>query len=192
QCQMCKEAIGRWRCKDCQGRPLICRGCCRWSHRRTPFHRIERWTGKFFQKAALWEVAVIAGFLPSSFKDIKTLFTTSCLDDFRLANLECKTSAYQYYQMLRRRTNPSNPTAVPDRYAELRRASREWRHLKKLKQSGSGHSHVAPGTGDFTVFCPACPQEGIIAVFRIVGERGFCSHTQILGNSDPACRERSV
>ncbi|KDR65066.1 hypothetical protein GALMADRAFT_82316, partial [Galerina marginata CBS 339.88] len=105
--------------------------------------------------------AVIAGFLPSSFKDIKTLFTTSCLDDFRLANLECKTSAYQYYQMLRRRTNPSNPTAVPDRYAELRRASREWRHLKKLKQSGSGHSHVAPGTGDFTVFCPACPQEGI-------------------------------
>lgn len=37
---------------------------------------------------------------PSSFKDIKTVFTFKVLDDFRLENLECKTSAYQYYQKI--------------------------------------------------------------------------------------------
>ena len=45
--------------------------------------------------------ALAAGLLSSTFKDMKTAFTTDCLDDFRFANLECKTSAYQYYQMLK-------------------------------------------------------------------------------------------
>lgn len=105
--------------------------------------------------------ALAAGLLSSTFKDIRTVFTTECLDDFRYANLECKTSAYQYYQMLKRRTNPANPMGVPNRYAEFRRASREWRHLKKMKLHGFGHSDQHPGIGDLALFCPACPQAGI-------------------------------
>ncbi|KIM35993.1 hypothetical protein M413DRAFT_47570, partial [Hebeloma cylindrosporum] len=263
KCQDCSEALGRWRCKDCHLRPLLCRGCCRHRHSRSLFHRLEKWTGSFFQQAALWEVGVylsiphievecdsctamdpaslqtimsdtevtlaedpgdeadwedideptgelpfqqytrrnptsnqhgqpfvvivdasgihnlplvmcpcrgadqavpeaaFAGFLPSSFQEIRTLFTTRCLDEFRFANLECKTSAYQFYQLLRRRTNPANLMAIPDRYAELRRASREWRHLKKMKQNGFGHTKKAPGLGDLGLFCPACPQPGV-------------------------------
>lgn len=105
--------------------------------------------------------ALASGLLPSTFKDIRTTFTTRCLDDFHLANLECKTSAYQFYQLLKRRTNPANPMAVPNRYAEFRRASREWRHLKKMKLHGFGHSDHQPGVGDLAIFCPACPQPGI-------------------------------
>jgi hypothetical protein len=37
----------------------------------------------------------------ASYENIKTVFTFGCLDDYRLSNLECKTSAYQYYQKLR-------------------------------------------------------------------------------------------
>ena len=105
--------------------------------------------------------AMAVGLLPSSFKDIRTVFTIACLDDFLLANVECKTSAYQYYQKLRRRTNPGNPTTVPNRYAEFRRATREWRHLTKLMEHGIGHTLQPPSTGELAHFCPACPQPGI-------------------------------
>lgn len=105
--------------------------------------------------------AMAVGLLPSSFKDIRTVFTIGCLEDFRLANLECKTSAYQYYQKLRRRTNTGNPTSVPNRYAEFCRASREWRHLTKLMEHGVGHTLQSPHTGELAHFCPACPQPGI-------------------------------
>src|SRR6266567_4781617 len=54
------------------------------------------------------------------------LFTIDVLKDFRLSNLECKTSAYQYYHRLRRLTCPAFPKAVLNRYRELRRLSREY------------------------------------------------------------------
>lgn len=57
-----------------------------------------------------------AGLFPTSYKIIKSAFTFQVLDDFRLANLECKTSAYHYYQKLCRMTSPAFPTAVPVQY----------------------------------------------------------------------------
>lgn len=54
---------------------------------------------------------------PTSFQNIKTLFTFKVLDDFRLSNLTCKTSAYQYYLKLRRLTSPAFPKSVPVRIA---------------------------------------------------------------------------
>ncbi|KAF9489117.1 hypothetical protein BDN71DRAFT_1593641 [Pleurotus eryngii] len=77
--------------------------------------------------------AVQMRLMPASFTIFKTMFTFDVLEDFRLANLECKTSAYQYYQLLRRKTEPLAPQVVVERYAELRRLSRCWRWLKKLK-----------------------------------------------------------
>ena len=50
---------------------------------------------------------------PTSFQNIKTLFTFKVLDDFRLSNLTCKTSAYQYYLKLRRLTSLAFPKSVP-------------------------------------------------------------------------------
>ncbi|KAF8800765.1 hypothetical protein BYT27DRAFT_7031060, partial [Phlegmacium glaucopus] len=45
-----------WRCTDCTlGRP-VCRQCMRQTHQDSPLHRIERWTGTHFRRAALWEV----------------------------------------------------------------------------------------------------------------------------------------
>ncbi|KAF9490841.1 hypothetical protein BDN71DRAFT_1521366 [Pleurotus eryngii] len=39
--------------------------------------------------------------MPASFTIFKTMFTFDILEDFCLANLKCKTLAYQYYQLLR-------------------------------------------------------------------------------------------
>jgi hypothetical protein len=100
-------------------------------------------------------------FFPASFENIKTAFTFRCLDDFRLSNLECKTSAYQYFQRLRRLTNPAFPNFVPNRYAELRRLLRQWRNLKLRKWFGFGHRPEEPGTGQMALFCAACPQPDV-------------------------------
>lgn len=107
---------------------------------------------------------VAAAFLPTSFARYRTVFTHAVLDDFRLSNLECKASAYQYFQKLRRQTSPMSPDTVPDLYHELRRMSRLWRWMKKLKWAGV---HYNPQTttvtnpGQLANFCPACPQPGI-------------------------------
>jgi hypothetical protein len=54
-----------------------------------------------------------SGLLPSSFKQIETAFTFSVLDDFLTDNLECKTTAQQYYSKLQSITNRMFPDQVP-------------------------------------------------------------------------------
>jgi hypothetical protein len=107
---------------------------------------------------------VAAGFVPTSFTRYQTIFTHQVLDDFRISTLECKSSAYQYFQKLRRHTSPMDPESVPNLYHELRRISRVWRWMKKLKWAGFGHTvmdHNDPAPGILANFCPACPQPGI-------------------------------
>lgn len=52
---------------------------------------------------------------PASFKRIKTVFTFRLLSDYRIDNLECKTSPYHYYAKLWRLTSPVLPQSVPVR-----------------------------------------------------------------------------
>jgi hypothetical protein len=54
-----------------------------------------------------------AGLFPSSYKQIETAFTFSVLDDFLIDNLECKTTAQQYYSKLQIVTNRMFPDNVP-------------------------------------------------------------------------------
>ncbi len=79
------------------------------------------------------------GLFPASFERIKTLFTFDVLKDFRASNLECKASAYQYYQKLRRLTCPAFPTAVLNRYRELHRVSRQYRNMKLWEMYRRAH-----------------------------------------------------
>lgn len=107
---------------------------------------------------------IAARFLPASFDRIRTLFSAQVLDQFRISNLELKATAYQFYHMLKRLTNPIAPAEVVDLYREFRRMSRIWRWMKRLKWAGYGSTQskvkdVKPG--QLTVFCPACPQPGI-------------------------------
>ena len=81
---------------------------------------------------------------PTSFALIRTVFTFRTLSDYRLSNLECKTSAYQYYAKLRRLTCPAFPKAVVDRYKELRRLSRQFRNMKLQAMHGRAYCLLDP------------------------------------------------
>ncbi|KAG1730911.1 hypothetical protein EDB19DRAFT_1831884 [Suillus lakei] len=91
----------------------------------------------------------------------KMAFTFSLLDDFILDNLECGTSAMNYYSKLRRITSSMFPHLVLDQYRELMRVARQWRHVKLLKWNGFGHNRRDPKDGELGLFCLACPQPGI-------------------------------
>ena len=54
-----------------------------------------------------------SGLFPATFKQIETLFTVPVLDDFLIDNLECKTTAQQYYSKLQLMTNKMFPNNVP-------------------------------------------------------------------------------
>jgi hypothetical protein len=104
---------------------------------------------------------IYARMVPTSFERIRTLFTASVLDQFRYCNLEMRSSAYQFFQMLRRITLPLTPSKVVNLYHELRRLSRLWRWIKKLKWAGYGlrpDQPINPQPGELASYCPACPQ----------------------------------
>ncbi|KAH9016576.1 hypothetical protein EDB84DRAFT_1276856 [Lactarius hengduanensis] len=57
-CQSCMSAPFEWRCTDCFPTLVLCKECCRKSHQRLPFHRVQRWTGKYFISSWMWEVGI--------------------------------------------------------------------------------------------------------------------------------------
>ncbi|KAF8218629.1 hypothetical protein L208DRAFT_1349316 [Tricholoma matsutake] len=100
-------------------------------------------------------------FFPASFKRVRTLFSFQGLDAFLAENQECKSSAWHYYQKLRRFMSGSFPHIVPDRYRELLRCTRQYQNIKHVKWHGFGHDVQPPGLGELSVWCPACPQPGV-------------------------------
>ena len=51
-CFFCQEPA-RFRCVTCIGHPFTCQGCCLKSHQHNPFHKIQQWSGGFFQSVNL-------------------------------------------------------------------------------------------------------------------------------------------
>ncbi|KAG6906068.1 hypothetical protein DXG01_016055 [Tephrocybe rancida] len=107
---------------------------------------------------------VAGGLIPTSFKCFRTFFTMSVLDDFRLANLECKSSAYQYWNKLSRGGSlGTTHQGLDNFYRELRRLSRSWHWVKKLIWSGFAHDSQCdvenPSPKELALFCCACPQD---------------------------------
>ncbi|TFK59126.1 hypothetical protein BDN72DRAFT_781179 [Pluteus cervinus] len=101
------------------------------------------------------------GLFPTSYQEVKTIFTFAVLDDYLIDNQECKTSGYHYFAKVKRRTSSAFPHRTPNRYRELIRLSRQWRMLKEYKWNGFAHTKETPGPGKLAVMCPTCPQPGI-------------------------------
>ena len=58
KCPQCRTGRAVWRCLDCCNKKPICVLCFRNIHKRDPFHRVEKWNGRYFQKGALWQVGI--------------------------------------------------------------------------------------------------------------------------------------
>ncbi|KAI6002338.1 hypothetical protein F5J12DRAFT_784056 [Pisolithus orientalis] len=102
-----------------------------------------------------------AGMFPATTKATRTAFTFQVLNDFVWDNVECGTSAMNFYSKLHHITSNAFPHLVPARYRELLRVARMWWLLKLLKWQGSHTSAEDAGPGELVLFCLACPQPGI-------------------------------
>ncbi|KAI5987916.1 hypothetical protein F5J12DRAFT_728321 [Pisolithus orientalis] len=107
----------------------------------------------------LW--LTMASLFLATTKAPRTALTFQVLDDFIRDNVECGTSAMNYYSKLQRVTSSTFPHLVLNRYRELLRVSRMWRLLKLLKWQGFHQQLPDPWASELVLFCPACPQPGI-------------------------------
>ncbi|KAF8884033.1 hypothetical protein BD779DRAFT_1538459 [Infundibulicybe gibba] len=97
---------------------------------------------------------------PATASDPKTAATFHTLEYFQLLSFMSKVSAFEFYNMMARRTDNTGTSPPPDRYEAFLRMVHEWRHLKMLKRFGRGHDPSGvSGTheGELAVLCPACP-----------------------------------
>ncbi|KAF7798643.1 hypothetical protein EIP86_009867 [Pleurotus ostreatoroseus] len=61
RCEKCGKSNGITlvRCKDCIGGPLYCTFCCVQMHAANPFHNIEHWNGRYFEKTNLRSIGLV-------------------------------------------------------------------------------------------------------------------------------------
>ncbi|TFK60201.1 hypothetical protein BDN72DRAFT_750605, partial [Pluteus cervinus] len=52
-CPHCSKTIAAYRCKECEGGEILCKGCIVSSHQRNGLHVIERWNGTNFEHSSL-------------------------------------------------------------------------------------------------------------------------------------------
>jgi hypothetical protein len=73
--------------------------------------RVQRCTCK--DALPLDEQMFALGLFPATFQRVRTAFTFRVLDEFLVENVECKTSAFNFYGKLRRITSNTFPHMVP-------------------------------------------------------------------------------
>ncbi|KAH9974339.1 hypothetical protein BGW80DRAFT_1130440, partial [Lactifluus volemus] len=101
--------------------------------------------------------------LPVTMTRPRTAFTFECLDSFHLLTLQGKTTAYDFYHTMIRKSGKIGLFNAPNRYDQFRSAVRIWRHLKLLKRGGRGHDPQgvsATKHGQCAIECPACAHPG--------------------------------
>ncbi|KAN0135936.1 hypothetical protein V8E53_006388, partial [Lactarius tabidus] len=57
-CQIYMSAPFEWRCTDCFPAVVLYKQCCQNTHQCHPFHRVQKWTGKFFIPSWLQEIRI--------------------------------------------------------------------------------------------------------------------------------------
>ncbi|GJE92976.1 hypothetical protein PsYK624_091350 [Phanerochaete sordida] len=96
------------------------------------------------------------GFWPASWNEPHTAFTISLLKTFSLLANTAHVNSYDYFQVLRRKTDNVRPKDVLNRYREFMTASRTFNHITSLKRHGKDVRGLVYAS--LAVLCPACPQ----------------------------------
>jgi len=58
-CSSCGACQTMWKCSDCVGCTNLCNACVKVRHSTMPYHRVQHWTGKFFEPAWLCQANVL-------------------------------------------------------------------------------------------------------------------------------------
>ncbi|KAJ6514876.1 hypothetical protein C8R47DRAFT_961701 [Mycena vitilis] len=99
------------------------------------------------------------GWFPATDDRTQTAATFAVLDSFHLHTLQAKTTVYDFYAVLERRTNNAG-IKPPNRYPAFLRMARQYRHIMMAKRGGRGHDPsgvFGTAAGELAVECPVCP-----------------------------------
>ncbi|KIJ36841.1 hypothetical protein M422DRAFT_50824 [Sphaerobolus stellatus SS14] len=178
-----------YHCLDCFGLSMQCGQCMLNNHATQPLHRLEKWNGKCFTSESLGAIGLrvslghagkqcdhpvpgpkdstvlgytrsiltsqllAVGWYPTSTGRPKSAISFNLLRNFDILRLQSKLSAYDFYKALERITENAS-------IESMRRVTREWTHLKMLKQGGYGDcmSFKDIPDGGLAILSPACPQ----------------------------------
>ncbi|KAF8867794.1 hypothetical protein BD779DRAFT_1685311 [Infundibulicybe gibba] len=102
-----------------------------------------------------------ARLFPATTSNPQSAATFRVLETLEMLSYTSKVSVFEFYQALSRSTDNTKMKQPPDRYPQLLRMIRQWRHLKLLKRAGCGHNPLGTAaiqSGECAVLCPACPQ----------------------------------
>lgn len=58
-CGSCEDPDASYKCKDCFQTSLQCQNCCLLEHHHLPFHRIQRWNGRYFERDDLSNLGLV-------------------------------------------------------------------------------------------------------------------------------------
>ncbi|KAN0138021.1 hypothetical protein V8E53_004156 [Lactarius tabidus] len=181
-CQSCTSSQFEWKHTDCFPSPVLCAKCCRDSHQGLPFHRVQKWTGKYFMPSWLQEVGISLK-LGHSGDLCPVQRVGSCDEHNAAANISFGNSKPG------RHDKEGNPILTivdrsgiheigvswcccpeaPEHNMQLMMAGlfpamvcRQWRALISQKQFGFGYNeNEEEKPGSMAVFCALCTQPGI-------------------------------
>ncbi|KAJ7782955.1 hypothetical protein B0H16DRAFT_1709789 [Mycena metata] len=112
---------------------------------------------------ARWAELLRKRWYPATHDTPRTAATFNYLNLFIIQTHQAKTTTYDYWTATVRATCGSGKKVL-NRYPELLRMVRQWRHLQMLKRSGRGHDPTGVnGTklGGLAIDCPACPRPDV-------------------------------
>jgi hypothetical protein len=59
KCSVCAVKVADIKCSDCFGADMFCPPCSLVVHKRSPFHRLLRWTGQHYSPTSLYSLGFI-------------------------------------------------------------------------------------------------------------------------------------
>ncbi|KAG2137014.1 hypothetical protein DEU56DRAFT_871445 [Suillus clintonianus] len=117
--QTCVNQPSIW-CTDCEGLQLYCQSCVISLHRAAPLHRVEIWTGKYFQRSNLRDLGLrvqlghptgVRCCNPSpAFQDDFVILDMTGVHSIMLDFCNCETAQTHTTQLLRTRWYPATVT----------------------------------------------------------------------------------
>jgi len=113
----CGEGQALYYCKDCFLSSLYCKSCVVSVHSRTPFHRIQEWSGSYFRRASLSNLGLLlmlghdTGLCPNRSSSSKprniTIIHTNGIHDYQIEFCHCADASSALVQLTRSRLFPA-------------------------------------------------------------------------------------
>ncbi|KAF8054677.1 hypothetical protein FPV67DRAFT_1568861 [Lyophyllum atratum] len=116
-CPVCGLNAPTYRCEDCEGGQILCRGCTLTAHRQNSLHRLKAWNGCFFEKTSLKKLGLriqlghrvgeICSNPKAAFADDFVVVHINGIHEVAVDFCDCEAAQFSFLQLLRHRWFPA-------------------------------------------------------------------------------------